>query len=75
MSRADSKKRHERSCEGDKVHVCPKCNKRCATAQGLKKHLQWHDKTQHSSSLTTAKASKPSNPKACPVKTANSTPA
>ena len=58
MSRADSKKRHERSCQGNDIHVCPQCKKRCATAQGLKRHLQWHDKTKSPMSQT-VKSSKP----------------
>ena len=56
-SRANSKKRHKRRCEGDITDICPKCNKCCATDQGLKRHIQWHDKTQNQTSSTTAKAS------------------
>lgn len=75
MSRADSKKKLEQSCQGDIVHVCPKYNKRCATALDLKERLQWHYKTQNSMSLTTAKAFDPITPISCPVQTASSTPA
>ena len=75
MSRADSKKRHEQSCQGDILHVCPQCNKCCATAQGLKRHLQWHDNIQNPTSLSSDKASKAINPEAGHIQRPISTPA
>ena len=42
--------RHEKTCKNGNIchaledHVCPQCGKRCSTAQGLRCHLQWHDK-------------------------------
>ena len=36
--------RHEKTCTGDTVHDCPKCSKRCASAQGLRRHLMCHEK-------------------------------
>ena len=72
MSRADNKKRHERSCKGDILHVCFNCKKRCATAQGLKRHLQWHEKTKNPTSQS-SKVSKPISQKTCLTQRVNST--
>ncbi len=43
FKRSDHKTRHEKTC-GGRDHVCPKCVKRCSTAYGLRRHLQWHEK-------------------------------
>ncbi len=43
FKRNDYKARHEKTC-GGRDHVCPKCGKRCSTAYGLRRHLQWHEK-------------------------------
>ena len=40
--------RHEKICTGENVHDCPKCSKRCASAQGLRRHLMCHEKAARS---------------------------
>lgn len=43
FKRFDHMTRHEKTCDG-RHHGCPKCGKRCSTAYGLRRHLQWHEK-------------------------------
>ncbi|MEW8548702.1 MAG: hypothetical protein AB2693_34810, partial [Candidatus Thiodiazotropha sp.] len=43
--------RHERTCNGTIFHDCAKCKKRCSTAHGLRRHLQWHQKARHTKSI------------------------
>ena len=41
---ARNQRHHELTCQGNTEHVCSLCQKLCATAHGLRRHLQWHEK-------------------------------
>ena len=50
---------HEKNCGRETVHDCPKCSKRCSTAHGLRRHLQWHEKAPKPKPKQSKKVSAP----------------
>lgn len=65
------KTRHEKTCVGSE-HVCPICQKRCASAYGLRRHLQWHDKQpakRQSATSSSSAATAPSEVSNIPTST------
>lgn len=50
FSLEDNKRRYERTFHGATGHVCPECKKRYATAQGLRRNIEWHNKPEKAAS-------------------------